>query len=110
MFFQPKTLKEYKSLLTEKSSSEKFKLKKNEIRFCKRVIFLIQCCVNFGDDVSSFHVFKSDPKSLFVDLFKNVKIKVKKNYNYLNNLGFAIGTRSSQSINKKYLKFIINKK
>ncbi len=107
--FQPKTLKEYKSLLTGKSSSEKFKLKKDEIRFCKRVIFLIQCCINFGDDVSSFHVFKSDPKSLFIDLFKKVKIKVKKNYNYLNNLGFAIGAKSSQSINKKYLKLLINK-
>ena len=67
--------------------------------------FLIQCCINFGNDVSSFHVFKSDPKSLFVDLFNNVKIKVKKNYNYLKNLGFAIGTRSSQSINKNTLNF-----
>ena len=80
-----------------------------KLDFAKRVIFLIQCCINFGDDVSSFHVFKSDPKSLFVDLFKKVKIKVKKNYNYLNNLGFAIGARSSQSINKKYLKLLINK-
>ena len=50
-------------------------------------------------------MFKSDPKSLFVDLFNNVKIKVKKNFNYLKNLGFAIGTRSSQSINKNTLNF-----
>ena len=55
---------------------------------------------------NNYNIIYTRKDDRFIDLFKNVKIKVKKNYNYLNNLGFAIGTRSSQSINKKYLKNI----
>ena len=110
LYFQPKNKKEYKSLLIERSSHKKFRLNKHEVKICKRIIYLIQCCINFGNDVNSFHVFRSDPKSLFVELFKRVKIKVKKNIQYLNDLGFTIGTRSSQSINKKYFKLFIDKK
>jgi hypothetical protein len=108
LFFQPKTLKEYKSLLIENSNHKKFKLKKNQIKLCKRILFLIQCCINFGNDIGSFHLFKSDPKSLFLDMFLKIKTKIQINHEYLNNLGFTISERNSQSINKKYFKSLIN--
>ena len=108
--FQPKTLKDYELLLLGSSNSKKFRLTKERVKFCKRIIYLIQCCINFGNDVNSFHVFKSDPKSLFIRLFNQGKVMINRNYQYLNDLGFAIGSTSNQSINKKYLKLFINRK
>ncbi len=107
-YYQPKSLKNYESLLLEDSGSKKFELSKDEINYCQRIIYLIQCCVNFGNDVGSHHVFKSDPKSIFHELFKKVKLRLYKNLSYSYYLGLVIGIKTSQSINKKYIKHFVS--
>ena len=108
-YYQPKSLKNYESLLLEDSGSKKFELTKDGINYCKRIIYLIQCCVNFGNDVGSHHVFKNDPRSIFHKLFKKVKLRLYKNLSYSYYLGIVIGIKTSQSINKKYIKHFVNK-
>jgi len=106
MFYKPKTIKEYENLLLERDY-KKFIASKTQIKKSKRMLYCIHNVINYAEDINSFHVFRKENKKIFNLLYKNILRKVNQNYYFLRNMGFFLGKRYDQSLNKKYLdKFI----
>lgn len=99
--FKPNSFKEYKNLLLRKNI-KKFRLSYQQIKKCKRMLYCIHNVINYAEDIDSFHVFRNDNKKIYNVLFKKILKRINKNYNSLENIGFSIGSKYNQSINKKY--------
>jgi len=106
MFYKPKSIKEYENLLLEKNH-KKFKASKAQIKKSKRMLYCIHNVINYAEDINSFHVFRKENKKIFKLLYKNILRKVYQNYYSLKDIGFFLGNKYDQSINKKYLKRFI---
>lgn len=109
LYFKPKSIKQYENILLEKNT-KKFKLSKSQIEKCKRMLYCIHNVINYAEDVSSHHVFRNENKKIFDILFRKISKKVNENYNSLYDIGFYLGKKYDQSINKRYFeKFFYSK-
>ena len=106
LFYKPKSNQQYRKLLLSGKDSN-FLISKKRINQCKRMLYLIHNVINYGEDINSYHVFRNDPQRIFKILYKNILFKLNKNYRNMYDIGYHIGKKYNQSLNKKYLnKFI----
>ena len=106
-FYKPKSIQQYRKLLLS-GNNRNFLISNKGINQCKRMLYLIHNVINYGEDINSYHVFRNDPSKIFNILYKNILSKLDKNYKDMYNIGYQIGKKYNQSLNKRYLSKFTN--
>ena len=101
----PSNLKNYKKLLLTKNNSI-FKLKENQIRDSRFLLYLREKVLNFVKDINQHAITRGDSlKYINKNLFKNIE-NIEKHKRFLENNGDILSSNFSHTVTKKYIQII----
>jgi hypothetical protein len=105
--FKPKNQSKYKKMLLLNSSSNVFKLKSKLINYARFFIFISEHVISLSDELGKFYTLYGDSEKKKLKDFNFVRKQVKKNYNYLTDIGHYLGNKLNFAVSKKYIKYFI---